>query len=253
MLHFYHIPDLTHVQSFGIKGNGPDDISFFPMFCENISDSNLYIWGYNLVKIRKFTLTADHRLLQKKEIELSAYEPFNCMNIIDDRYFFYLNVDKLTIKKVDLLKKRTTAINFEKETHKESFYYSNRGIMAMNNKYIVYAYLFKNQIDIYDSNDLSLYKRLLPVRDGLVVTGGEKYNINYNYCHHLVTTENYIYLYRSDEKKRPILEVYDYEGNSIKKYILELPVPLFVVDESQKILIGFEDKSEDYLYVYQLL
>jgi hypothetical protein len=251
MIHVYRIPDITHLYSFGTKGQGPDEITVFPMFCESKSN-DAYIWGYSPTTIKKFRLSEDGKLVLLKDIFLPLYEAFNYMNIIEDRFFFYLDIDQMKIKKIDLITEDLSEISFEKDSHNESFYYANRGVMSMNDKYIVYAYLYKNQIDIYDLSNLKLYKRLITTANGLPLSGGKQFTVEFMYYRNIVTTNTYIYAYRKDNNKNPILEVYDYEGNPVNKYILEMSLTLFIVDEQNKVLIGYNSEYEDYFCIFDL-
>jgi hypothetical protein len=259
MIYAYHLPDMTYLYGFGIRGGGPDDFTVLPMFCESMADY-LYIWGYGPTTIKKFSLSEDNKLLPVKKIRLPFYDVFNFMNIVDDRYVFYFNVDQLQIKKIDLeedmkavnLKNKLSEINFDKDPHKESYFYSNRGLMAMNNKYIIYAYIYKNQIDIYNISDLSLHHRLTGSENGLPFRQGKTFDVEYQYYCQLVTTDKYIYACQVNKDKNYILEIYDYEGNPINKYILEIPLSALIIDESNKILVGCNPKDDDYFYIYDI-
>lgn len=64
-LFFYETPSLTFKNATGIKGNGPNEIQTFPMFCHTLDNEFLYIKGYSPFSIKKYqySLTVIYCLL----------------------------------------------------------------------------------------------------------------------------------------------------------------------------------------------
>ncbi|GAB6008830.1 BF3164 family lipoprotein [Dysgonomonas reticulitermitis] len=249
MVHEYNL-DMSYIRSWGNKGIGPDEIANFPMFCKGDSqDETLYLWGFSPVTIRKYSKNEGDIFVKDKDIILPYYEAFNFMSISKDSIFYYYDVNNLLIKKIFLNSLKEESINFEKDidNDRSSAFYSNRGTMDVNSEYIVYAYMYKNQIDIYDKESMSLKKRYITEINGLDT---DQYDL-IRYYTNVVITDKYIYAYKVDNHRRHLLEIYDFDGNPIMKNILDKPIPLFAVDESNKSIIGFNFNDEDSSFIYK--
>jgi hypothetical protein len=257
MLFTYATPSLEHKSHNGIKGGGPDDFSPFPGFCESNQNSNVYIWGYTPHTIRKFSLDNEGQLVFEKEFLLKKNEEFNNMYIINDSLFLYYLMEELCIKKYDLIGEHPIdEIKMKKEDHRESWFFSNRGNFIVNDSTIVFAYLFKKQIDIYDLNTMKLQT---------VITDNKKYpkpivgdfkNTMLHYIN-IVAGKDFFYavyhgVFEYSDAETDVIEVYDYEGNAIKKYTFDIFPQLFEVDESKGYIYGYNRRYEDYLLKYPL-
>jgi len=250
MIHEYDLK-MSYIRGWGNKGASPDEITNFPMFCKGgEANDTLYLWGFSPVNIRKFSENEVGFFRKDKDIRLPYYDSFNFMSISKDSIFYYYDVNNLLIKKVLLNSKKEESISFEKDTKddRSSAFFSNRGVMDTNTKHIVYAYMYKNQIDIYDKENLTLIKRYLTDNDGLDVG---QYDLTRHYTN-VVASNKYIYAYRVDNSHNHLLEIYDFDGNSIIKNVLKIPIPLFVIDESSKSIIGFNFEDEDHAFIYNV-
>ena len=258
-LFVYSTPSLIFTHDFGIKGGGPVDIKLFPMFCESPRSSYLYVWGYSPVMIKKISISENGEVGYNGDITLKSYEAFNNMAIIGDSTFIYYLPDNLTVKKYNLLNKNENSIALPKDDHKESYFYSNRGYIATNESKIIYSYLFKNQIDVYDLKTLKLNTRISDGKKYSKPTLGDFSSITYQYVG-LYAGEKYFYaLYDGNQresesggKSSRFLEVYDYDGNPIMKYSFDIHPNLFVVDERNSNIYGFNDEYQDYLLRYNM-
>lgn len=160
MLYVYSLPDLKYLHCTGKKGRGPGEIPLFPMFCESLNKT-LYVWGYGKKTITKFDVNQNGELKLNDTIKLPMYDEFNYMHIFNDSLFIYYLPDNLKIVKYDLKNnKQLDEIRMKKDDHNESYFYSNRGTIAANDSFVVFAYLFKKQINIYRLNDFKLHKEI---------------------------------------------------------------------------------------------
>jgi len=260
MLFVYSTPALEFLSDFGIKGRGPGEIQLFPMFSESPGSEDLYVWGYSPVTIKKISISENGEIEYKEDITLKGYENFNNMTIIGDSVFVYYSIDDLTVKKYNLINNNESSIILPKDNHRESFYYSNRGLIATSKSMLVYSYLFKKQIDIYDLSTLKLRTR---IGDGVKYpkpTPGDLSSVAYLYIG-LYAGEKYFYascIYDDGKRleegvSRPrFLEVFDYDGNPIMKYSFDISPILFVVDEKNGKIYGFNEEYEDKLLRYNL-
>jgi hypothetical protein len=257
MLYMYSLPSFTSLGGMGIKGQGPGEIQLFPMFCESPGSRYLYIWGYTPLTINKILINECGGFMPDGEHQLSRYEAFNCMHIINDSLFIYYLPDDLTVKKYDLkANKYIDEIKWPKDDHAESYYYSNRGWIAVNDSNIVYSYVFKKQIEIYD---------LHTCEKKTVITDGRKYpkpdlksNENPACYMNIYAGINYFYALCMNNDSHGsqadyLLEVFDYEGNPIIKYTFDIAPSLFVVDEDRGHIYGYSHMYEDYLLRYDMI
>ena len=258
LLHFYKTPHLKYMYGTGRKGQNFDEFQAFPMICQNSRSNKLHIWGYTPIKINEFIFTNDSFKLSKSHI-LDKYNTFNQLHIVRDSLFIYNSVPtELSIKKYNLkLKKETGSINFDLDSNNQPFYSSNYGLVSANDSFIVYAYTYKKQIDIYNISTLELNKRII-----------DKYNFknpiindNENNTEHyinIISGKKYFYaLHRGKSSKNTtfntdIIEVFDYNGNPILKYSFDISPQIFIVDEENRYMYGYNNKYEDYILRYKL-
>jgi len=238
LLYVYSLPDFKFLGGTGTKGKGPGEIQAFPMFCES-EDESLYIWGYTHKTIRKCDVTKEGEFKVNKIINLPYYMNFNKMHIIKDSLFIYYLPVELKIVKTDLKSGRDLDnIVLKKDDHKEAFYYKNSGTVAANNSFLVYGYFYKKQIDIYKVADFKLHKQIIgkyKKQDPVI-----KDENNLTYYTSIVAGKKYFYaLYEDIKTKRPIIEVYDYNGSFQKELKLDIKPEIFIVDEAKNTIYGY--------------
>ena len=250
IIHEYDL-EMSYVRNWGKKGHGPNEVSNFLMFCEgDPTDESLYLWGFNPVMIYKYSQNTNNIFEKEEVLQLPYYAAFNYLNITKDSCFIYLDIDKLQINKINLKTFEEDKIEFKiDKDDRSSAFYSNRGVMATNSKYIIYAYMYKNQIDIYDKDDLTLKKRYI-INDNGYKPKENNYNL-IRYYTHVVSTDEYIYAYKVDSKERHSIEIFDFKGKNISKNILSIPIPLYTVDENNKSIIGFNYSDENLAFIYK--
>ncbi|MDR0725786.1 MAG: TolB-like 6-bladed beta-propeller domain-containing protein [Prevotellaceae bacterium] len=257
MLHFYETPSLKYLYSTGIKGKGPSDIQIFPMICRNTSSDTLYIWGYTPVTIKSFSVYKDSLSLVKT-YNLNNYETFNNPHIIRDSIFLYSNSEDMSIKKCDLETNLSTGkLSFKTDSHGQSAFSENYGLFAANDSLIIYAYQYKKQIDIYDIASLQLKTRIIDKYEYEPPTFN--YTENVLYYISIVAENKYFYvMYRGRNSENvplnnDIIEVFDYDGNPVVKYIFEDIAPqIFTVDEINHYIYGYSYNNQDYLLRYAI-
>lgn len=251
MLWQYALPDMTLLRGGGLKGHGEGEFNLFPMFCRSFSDK-LYIWGYTPLTIKGFILGEEQKLQQIEQFTLPQYESFNQMHIVHDSLLIYSAIPSdYAIKKINLKSgKEEGRIDIGRDDHKETFFYKNRGLMAANNEFIVYAYCYKKQIDIYRFSDMRLYKRLVNRSVTPEIRIGDLEH-TVQYYVNLVAGTNYIYALCKG-KEEYVLEVFDYEGKSVMQYSFVTIPFLFDVDEEMGCLYGYNSDAEEYFFRYEL-
>jgi hypothetical protein len=256
-LFLYETPSLTFKSATGRKGNGPNEIQTFPMFCHTLDNEYLYIRGYSPMSIRKIEIEPDGNFAFIDEYQLDGYDEYNYMNIINDSLFIYYNSTQLAIKKYDLKNKtELDKIQLKKDDHTESYFYSNRGLIAANDSFVVFPYTYKKQIDIYTVYDFKRTKRIDNGKKYSKVVVNDYENLTYHYLNIYAGKNRFYVIYaghkENDNFSDRTLEVYDYGGNPIIKYTFDIIPFYFVVDEENGYIYAVNSDYEDYLLRYKL-
>lgn len=256
-LHIYSLPSLKYLGGTGLQGRGPNEFQIFPMFCQSADDKLLYVWGYKPTTIKKWFIDPNGKFIDKGEHKLSKYETFNDMQIISDSIFIYNLSADLIIKKYDLKKGvYLDEIVFKKDANNNNLNNSNRGIVGVNDSYMIYAYMFKKQIDIYDLNTFKLKTTILGEKRIKDPDLTDPHNIVYQYLN-VVTGKDVFYVLYSGKKygdspNSKTLEVYDYKGNPIIKYSFDKsPSSLFVIDDANRYIYAYNELYQDSLLKYK--
>lgn len=179
------------------------------------------------------------------------------MNIINDSLFIYYSSNQLAITKYDL-KNQTELdkIKLEKDDGNESYFYSNRGLIAANDSFVVYPYIYKKQIDIYAVKDFKLVKRINDGKHYPEIIANDIEDITYHYLNVYAGKKYFYALYVGHKEDNNFLgrtlEVYDYGGNPIIKYTFDIIPFYFVVDEENGYIYATNAHYEDYLLRYKL-
>jgi hypothetical protein len=256
MIDIFSLPDLSLVKSFGTRGKGPGEFQAFPMPCKS-TNKYMYVWGYTSITIKQ--LLIDSIFIQvKNEYRLPTYEAFNQLHIVQDSLLIYNNSDmKLSIVKFNLKNNQKMGeISIDIEDHKESFFYANRGIIAVNDRFIVYVFLFKKQINIYDVNSLRLTAKLIGADNLPSITVGDFNNIAYRYTNVFAGEKCLYALYDNKNNDYPFsqcaIEVFNYNGNQVVEYIINENIHHFTIDEVNNMMYAYDGTDEDYLLRYAL-
>ena len=103
---------------------------------------------------------------------------FNNFHIIKDSLLIYnLLPYEFGIEKINLLTDSPSLkIKFTENKHykQSGSFHPDFGVLSVNNRYIVYAYTFRKQIDIYNLDDLTLKARLLAKGHRQTITTSEQ-------------------------------------------------------------------------------
>lgn len=251
MLYQYSLSDFKRIYKGGVRGQAKDEFQIAPRFCRTVSE-NVCIWGYTPFTIRTFTIDNANQLMGETEYKLPISDDVaNERHIVRDSILIYnAGPSELAIKKINLNNKQKEGqISFETDNHRESFFYKNRGYVAANDSLIIYAYIYKKQIDFYNVDDLKLSRRL--VGDDItphIIVGDLENNVYYHQG--LVACKHYFYVKCQGKEKDVSLEVFDYSGHSIAKYRFDTPPQYFDVDERNRIIYGYNSNLEDYFLKY---
>lgn len=104
--------------------------------------------------------------------------------------------------------------------------------MAANDSFIVYPYVYKKQIDIYEIETMTLYKRIIGNYQPQDIKIGDFQN-NQIYYLDVTAGKDYFYALCRDEKQNTYLEVFDYEGCPKARYSFDIVPYQFEIDEKK--------------------
>lgn len=259
VFHTYNTPRLDHRYSDILKGRGPNEVPSHVMYCDSPNPNCLYVRGVgSLASVQKIDLSASDSLRIVGDYEIGKADEFNCTHLIKDSLLMYFSIDHLKIKKYDLRNhKELGEIEFEKEPHKESFFYSNRGWMACTDSLIIYAYIFKKQIDIYNLNTLELVARLDDGKTYATPNPALGFDQLVMQCFDLYAGKDYFYVLTGDPSgsvafENSKMEVYDYRGTPIARYAFEVAPGLFAIDQDHGMIYGYNGKEGESLLRYKI-
>ena len=262
MIYIFSLPDAQFVNSFGIKGQGPDDF-FYSVFCDG-SFNHLYIWGYaDIRKINKFSINNEGELIFQTGISLNEPKIMNQIHLLKDSFIIYNTFpEDLSLKKIDLSnQEKVKEVHFKKDNDSnESAFQSNRGNLAASNNGIAYLYLYRDKIDFFDL-DLNL-------KTAIEDESKKNINIKKNIQYYKDNTLYYTTQYAGEKSLYALckgsslndklnsmsscIKEYDWNGNQIAVYNLDHALELFVVNEDEKKLYGYSINNPDVFLVYNL-
>ncbi|MDR0973733.1 MAG: TolB-like 6-bladed beta-propeller domain-containing protein [Prevotellaceae bacterium] len=259
VVYLYSLPDLQCKRKYWTRGQGPDDFQDLPALA-NTGNDYVFMRGQSPMHLRKYSFTETGAPILHGSYQFPLYEPQNDMHVIQDSILLYYMIDKFIVKKINLYQgvlQEEYQLDLKKESHGQSWFYSNKGRVRANDSLLIYVYNFKHQIDIYDCHTMQLKHRLTdghtytppnPADDFLKVTS------QYLYAE---LGQRFIYALYSGQSNDNIgasytMEVFDFSGNPIAKYSFDISPYLFAIDEVRGYIYAYNPVYEDYLLKYKL-
>jgi hypothetical protein len=268
MIDVFSLPDLTHKKSFGTRGPGPDEFQYFPWPCKSNNDY-IYRRGYTPLTIKQFSVDSTANFVEVDEFKLDTYESFGSMHVIRDSLLIYSTImgsqtemkEQIAVKKLNLNRKQEDGIIVISTTRADnaSLDPNRPGGFDVNDSFIVYAYLFKKQIDIYNVLDMKLVGRL-ENRTNHPVQIMEPFEENIPQYQGIYAGEKYFYAlynkkgckFNNIHPESQSIEVFDYDGNAIIEYTFDDFICLFAIDEINNVLYAYDETIEDFILKYNL-
>ena len=269
IIDLFSLPDLIYTKSFGTKGRGPNEFQHYPWPCKSTNDF-LYIRGYTPLIIKQFSINPSLDLEQMNEWILEEYETFGSMHIVQDSLLIYLSMgyqtertEQISIKKYNLIKRQETGKIIIPTTSPEnaSIDPNRAGGFDVNDSYIVYSYLFKKQIDIYDIHSMQLICRLKDNdRKSRVILNSEHFFENIPHYSGVKAGRKYFYAiynkkglkFHEFEPASQTIEVFDYNGNAIVEYSFDDFISMCALDEVTHTLYAYDITKEYFILKYDL-
>lgn len=180
------------------------------------------------------------------------------MHLIDDSVLLYETVmlPQYAVYKYDLKNRKSIdELKIERETpESELTFDTSRGSIAANDSVMIYVYLYKNQIDIYDVKDFRLKRRIV----GVYKPQKPAFRNKELYYLGVIPGDKYFYaLFKGErtekgENRSNTIEVYDYDGNPVALYRFDIPPLYFYPDEKNNCIYATHPSCMDTLLRYDL-
>lgn len=256
-LFVFTVPDLRFVCATGNQGRGPEEFSTFPTLVESRTDT-FYVFGYAHRHLKSLAVDSAARVHLTECYEIPLHEVFNHMHLIDDSVLLYETVmlPQYAVYKYDLKNRKSIdELKIERETpESELTFDTSRGYMAANDSVMIYVYLYKNQIDIYDVKDFRLKRRIV----GVYKPQKPAFRNKELYYLGVIPGDKYFYaLFKGErtekgENRSNTIEVYDYDGNPVALYRFDIPPLYFYPDEKNNCIYATHPSCIDTLLRYDL-
>ncbi len=256
-LFVFTVPDLRFVCATGNQGRGPEEFSTFPTLVESRTDT-FYVFGYAHRHLKSLAVDSAARVHLTECYEIPLHEVFNHMHLIDDSVLLYETVmlPQYAVHKYDLKNRKSIdELKIERETpESELTFDTSRGYMAANDSVMIYVYLYKNQIDIYDVKDFRLKRRIV----GVYKPQKPAFRNKELYYLGVIPGDKYFYaLFKGartekGENRSNTIEVYDYDGNPVALYRFDIPPLYFYPDEKNNCIYATHPSCMDTLLRYDL-
>ena len=256
-LFVFTVPDLRFVCATGNQGRGPEEFSTFPTLVESRTDT-FYVFGYAHRHLKSLAVDSAARVHLTECYEIPLHEVFNHMHLIDDSVLLYETVmlPQYAVYKYDLKNRKSIdELKIERETpESELTFDTSRGYMAANDSVMIYVYLYKNQIDIYDVKDFRLKRRIV----GDYKPQKPAFRDEELYYLGVIPGDKYFYaLFKGartekGENRSNTIEVYDYDGNPVALYRFDIPPLYFYPDEKNNCIYATHPSCMDTLLRYDL-
>ena len=259
MIQIYALPSLSYAGGMGRKGRGPDEFYAFPMFCSADSKEYIYIWGTTPNIIKKGRVTGSGSVEYVKDLVVKSVDNLNNMHIMQDSILTYFLPTSLTVKQYDLVNNQEKiCLQLPAENHREPSYYANRGTLAGNDSLMLYVYLFKKQIDMYDVKTGGLIWRISDNKHYAVPEVGADFaDWKFQYTN-VVMGEKFFYAVSPRSVTSKIaeqglsVEVFDYNGGPVIRYSFDISPTCMVVDERNGYIYGYNYQYPESLLRYKL-
>lgn len=256
ILYFYSRPDLKYLGSAGKTGEGPEEFRIIPQFCSNTSGRLIVSNLGNLLSIKEIEIDSLLRIKIKKDFKFKRHDIKNNMFLKNDSTLFIFDMDILSINRYDFKQGEYTgkiSIN-ESDKRATGSFDPDFGYPIYNDSVVIYLYEYKDRLDIYDLENLTLKKKIVgPGETYIDKVVWKQSNLYYTIGY---AGEKCFYVFnrsRGATKDDYTMQTFSYDGEPITEYTFDItPGAPFVVDEKNGYIYSFNYQHEDYLLRYKL-
>jgi hypothetical protein len=254
IFYLYSLPNLKLVESFGLKGQGPNEYLYPRMSSGQLKQVHIYDNGKR--KFQTVQISENGHNL-KNERTLNTYKIFNSFGQVEDSLFCMkeetpnhigLMLYSITSSEPKLLSSFQIKANNKGRSSENDFH------VTVNNRNITVAYLHEKKVEFYEINDKNEFQKKN------VHSDGQALNPNKFHYTDIVSSDNFVYaLYHGvheyddfQDISVSTVEVFDKNGKSEAKLKLNKFVNRIIVDNDGKNLYAINPFEADYVYKYNL-
>lgn len=267
----FRLPELIFLYSFGSVGSGPNEFSTFISYntITDVQDNQLLIYESALGNIEYYTVTDTTMVLQKnatlsytnQTMQLNGVEGLNDSTLVA---FYGITPETNTDKEFIALRpdSEDTLFTFgsypktelEGVLRAQDFYKATTA-KPDGSKFVAF-YSYHQRFRIYDNKGTLL--KDITINDPHISVNSEDKIIYRNYVE---ASDNYIYVFAphttrdglsAPDEIRPIIEIWDWNGEFVRRFMLDKPVKYFTVSEAHGKLYGITNYTENVIYEYDL-
>lgn len=181
------------------------------------------------------------------------------MPIYNDSTLLYKDIQKPGIIKQSLLTGEIIDELVFENNNTHSSYYPDRGTLIANDSVVIYPYVYKDQIDIYDLHTFKLKKRIKgPGKMQIDSKNFGQENTSLRYNINAIAGKKYFYTTfvkkpdQEEMEKSLVIRAYDYDGNPQIEYTFDIFPGCYVVDEQNGYIYGYNVEKGDYFLRYKI-
>lgn len=267
MIQLIDLNNEKEIGCYGSFGSGPTDM-ISPRYVYK-KDSVLSIYDSGLLRFNQYIIAGDSILKLKNSIQYTSF--FEDVFILSDSILVASVLD-LRLKKISFFQRDSLLNTIGDYPSTKDNTFSSEGLAQMegfsssfawncSKKKIAVAYKLTDLIEIYDENGILESRTHGPdifYPSKIVKNIGNTQKVTANigeerdaYFSPIATSKEIYVLYsgrfyRPGEKNYLLdrLFVFDWDGNLLRQYKLDIPIFRFVIDENKQILYGITDSPE---------
>lgn len=270
MFKVFNLPEIEYQYSFGHTGKGPDEFSFIDANTMKMMGDNLLFLDFNTVKSLEIN-DKKIKVINSKTLRIEK-SPINGLQMVNDSIYIY---NLMSVKKngaehqmVNINSKKTikefgaypdTDIKYNNEFEQYNAFYKHSVSNPTNNKFAVF-YSYFNKIKIYSKTGELLHE--INIEDNYPEYSPKDIKKNILFRVNPIPTSDFIYVLRIDQSKnevennfatfKPKIEVWNWEGKLLAKYLLDKPITAFTISEKENKLYAVSYIGTNEIYEYEL-
>jgi hypothetical protein len=254
MFSFWKLPECEYLFQSGIRGEGPDD---FLMLDRTFQGTPRGFKTFEIASNRVKEVAVDSMgafsVISTKQLNVKQRGLNRFLFLADDSYCFVSDKEEYEYA---LLDKNGAIHHFgsypeglleRNEEELNRFVYNKLTVSSPKGDRFAAFYAYVKLCRIYHSEG-RLLKETMPEQPPQKDTSEEK---QVYYSSHPYADENYIYVL-TDEEEGKILEIWDWEGAPVARYLLDRPVNCLAVSPIHNKIYAVCRDREDRVYVYSI-
>ncbi len=271
MFKIFSYPEVNYLFSWGNKGNGPNEINRVDPPSLNSTNNGFEFLDGNIFRKYEFDSINKVRLIERIEIKPPDPTPINGFcNLSDSRFIIANFLEENGNYEHILINSSGKMIKYFGSYPKDDivfrdFYdkyrYYNKSLVANpSGPQVMAFYMKQNRIKLYNKNGKLLKEVILKnnnkgdkskkINDGVITFANP------------IGTHDYVYvLYANSSKKEiidnpdtynPELQIWDWYGNFLNRFILNKPIIAFCISEKDKRIYGVDIDGGSRLFEFNL-